>query len=49
MSTSGLIMMVVTMVIVTSATAYFFWRVLKTPPKAEPDSFEDNDDEKRPK
>lgn len=47
MSTSGLVMMIVTMVTVTVITVYFFVRVLKTPPKPEPDSFEDNDDQKR--
>lgn len=43
MSNGALIMMVVTMVLVTGATAYFFWKVLKTPPRLEPDSYQDND------
>ncbi|MDA8242792.1 MAG: hypothetical protein M0025_01555 [Elusimicrobia bacterium] len=25
-------------------TVYFFWKVVKTPPKAEPDSYAANDD-----
>ncbi|CAN5566450.1 hypothetical protein BH10BAC1_BH10BAC1_04370 [soil metagenome] len=39
--------MLVTEVLVTAITIYFFVKVLKTPPKSEPDSFEDNDDQKR--
>ena len=46
MSNGALIMMVVTMALVTGATIYFFWRVLKTPAKGEPDSFQDNDPKK---
>jgi hypothetical protein len=44
MNTSALIMMIGTQVIVTFVTVYFFMKVLKTPPKPEPDSFLDNDD-----
>ena len=47
MNTSALIMMIATQVIVTFVTGYFFVRVLKTPPKPEPDSFSENDDEIR--
>ncbi len=47
MNTSALIMMITTEVIVTLVTGYFFLRVLKTPPKHEPDSFIENDDEVR--
>jgi hypothetical protein len=47
MNTSALILMVSTMSIVTTITAYFFIRVLRTPPRPEPDSFENNDDEPR--
>ncbi|MBI2280195.1 MAG: hypothetical protein HYU68_05850 [Bacteroidetes bacterium] len=47
MNTSALIMMIATQVIVTFVTGYFFVRVLKTPPKPEPDSYEDNDEEIR--
>ncbi len=33
MSTSAIVLMVSSMGLVISATAYFFWKVLKTPPK----------------
>lgn len=36
--------MLAAQIVVTSITAYFFIRVLRTPPKPEPDSYEDNDD-----
>lgn len=39
--------MVTTQGIVTLVTLYFFWKVLRTPPKPEPDSYEDNDDQPR--
>lgn len=47
MSTSALLMLVVTESLVTGFTIYFFWKVLTVPPKAEPDSFLDNDDVER--
>lgn len=47
MSTAAFVTMVVTEVAITVITIYFFWKVLKTPPKAEPDSFKFNDEEKR--
>lgn len=47
MNSLALITMLVTEITVTCITGYFFYKVLKTPPKAEPDSYEDNDDEKR--
>ncbi len=47
MNTIALVLMVSTMTIVTLITAYFFVRVLRTPPRPEPDSFKDNDDEPR--
>lgn len=47
MTTGAVIMMIVTMGTVMSFTAYFFTRILKTPPKPEPDSFSENDDVKR--
>lgn len=47
MNTSALIMMLVTEIAITAITIYFFYRVLKTPPKPEPDSYENNDDVKR--
>ncbi len=43
MDTPALIMMITTQVVVFSITVYFFWRVLSTPPKTEPDSYTDND------
>lgn len=43
MNTSALILMVVTQLAVTVATVYFFYRVLKTPSRPEPDSYTDND------
>lgn len=47
MSTSALAMMLFAQVTVTAVTIYFFWKVLKTPPKKEPDSYEDNDSDPR--
>lgn len=47
MNTSALIMMIVTEVTITAVTIYFFMKVLKTPPKPEPDSYTENDDEPR--
>ena len=41
MTTSALITMIVVQVSVTLITAYFFRKVLKTPPKPEPDSYEE--------
>jgi hypothetical protein len=41
MTTSALITMVLVQATVTVITAYFFWKVLKTPPKPEPDSYEE--------
>ncbi|WP_170871859.1 hypothetical protein [Pontibacter indicus] len=45
MNTSALVVMLSTMLLVTGATIYFFIRVLNAPPKPEPDSYLDNDDE----
>jgi len=47
MNTSALITMLVTESIIASVTFYFFWRVLKTPPRPEEDSYSDNDEEER--
>jgi len=47
MSSSALIMMVVVQVSVTIITGYFFYKVLVTPTKMEPDSYSENDDEVR--
>ena len=45
MNTEALILMISTQGIVISFTAYFFYRVLTTPPRPEPDSFTENNDE----
>ncbi len=45
MNTEALILMIATQGIVISFTAYFFYRVLTTPPRPEPDSFTENNDE----
>lgn len=47
MNTQALIMMVATELIVTGFTVYFFWLVLNTKPKPEPDSFTENDEKTR--
>lgn len=47
MSSIALTMMICTVSVVAMITGYFFWKVLKTPPKEEPDSYSENDDEKR--
>ena len=45
MNSTVLITMLLTQGIVIGFTAYFFYKVLTTPPGQEPDSFEDNDEE----
>jgi hypothetical protein len=45
MSTEGLTMMLVTEITVTLITAFFFFKILKTPNKQEPDSYSENDAE----
>jgi len=45
MKTEALITMLTAVGTVTAVTGYFFYLVLSTPPKQEPDSFEDNDEE----
>lgn len=47
MNTSALITLILAQGTVISLTAYFFIKVLRTPPKAEPDSYSENDDEPR--
>lgn len=47
MSNGAFILMVVVQLSVTLITGFFFWKVLKTPPRAEPDSYADNDDDPR--
>ena len=45
MNTSALITMICAQGIVISFAAYFFYKVLTIPPKQEPDSYSENDDE----
>jgi hypothetical protein len=47
MTTSALLTMIIVQVGVAITTGYFFYRVLTTPPKPEPDSYEENDGEVR--
>jgi hypothetical protein len=47
METQALTTMVIAKVLVTVITSYFFYLVLKTPPKQEPDSYSENDEEVR--
>ena len=47
MNTLALTVMLFTMISITLITIYFFVKVLKTPPKPEPDSFSENDEEPR--
>lgn len=46
MTTGALILMISVQATVTIITGYFFYKVLKTPPKPEPDSYSENDDER---
>ena len=45
MNSAALITMVLAQGIVICLTLYFFYKVLTTPPRQEPDSYEENDDE----
>ncbi len=45
MNSTALVTMLLTQGIVISFTGYFFYKVLTTPPKQEPDSFSENDEE----
>ena len=47
MNTSALITMILAQGLVIGAALYLFYKVLTTPPKAEPDSYSENDDEPR--
>jgi hypothetical protein len=47
MNTTALIMMIATMVVVMGVTGYFFYKVLTIPPRPEPDSYSENDEEPR--
>jgi len=42
MTATAWTMMLVTEILVTVVTVYFFVKVLRTPPKGEPDSFTEN-------
>lgn len=45
MNTSAIVLMVVTQVVVTAFTIHFFRKVLRSPKRAEPDSYDENDDQ----
>lgn len=45
MDTDALILLVATQLTVGVITLYLFAKVLRTPPKKEPDSYTENDDE----
>ena len=47
MNALALTVMLFTMISIALITIYFFVKVLKTPPKPEPDSFSENDEEPR--
>jgi hypothetical protein len=47
MSTTALIMMICAWAIILYFTIRFFVKVVKTPPRPEPDSYSGNDDVKR--
>jgi len=47
MNTGAFITMVVVELIVTILTIWFFYKVLTIKPKAEPDSYSENDEENR--
>ncbi len=48
MTTTALTMMLSAWAVISFFTIRFFIKVLRTPPKPEPDSYGDNDDVKRP-
>jgi hypothetical protein len=47
MNSQALVLMITTQLLVISLTGYFFYRVLTTKPRPEPDSYEENDNEPR--
>ena len=47
MNNSALILMISVQLVVTLLTVWFFYKVLVTKPKAEPDSYSENDDVER--
>lgn len=44
MKTEALIMLISAQAVVIAFTVYFFYKVLTSPPKSEPDSYSENDD-----
>ena len=48
MSTGALLMMIITEVLITLITGYFFYKVFTAKPHGEPDSYTDNDADPRP-
>ena len=47
MKTEALIMLLSAQGVVIAFTGYFFYKVLTTPPRAEPDSYSENDEIER--
>jgi hypothetical protein len=47
MSTNALVTMFLAEGLIAAFALYFFWKVVTTPPKPEPDSYVENDDEPR--
>jgi hypothetical protein len=47
MNTSALILMVSVQLTVVCCVAYFYYRVLTTPQRPEPDSYAENDEDPR--
>lgn len=47
MNSQALVMMLAAEGIVIGFAAYFFWKVLSSPPKPEPDSYSENDEQRR--
>lgn len=45
MNSTALTMMIVTQAVFVIVTGYFFYRVLTSPKKPEPDSYSENDDD----
>ncbi|MGS2740488.1 hypothetical protein [Sinomicrobium sp. M5D2P17] len=44
MNITALITMILAQGVVTAIAGYFFYKVMVTPPKQEPDSYSENDD-----
>lgn len=47
MNTNALVLMISVQSIVVCCVAYFYYRVLSTPPRPEPDSYTENDEAPR--